>query len=1437
MALTVQPKYQPPNTTFIGIKTPPKPTGTLKVVQPSTPTKNLTVKPASPNPTQSPVYTTPKHNPQQSTSPAANPQNAAQQPAQPAKPPKPPAPVVKTHMFSNSILQKDGTIKKVIAQGAFTDEEWKQEKKIIAAKNKQVTEIKKVQDEWNLSITETKNKLYINGQNELASQRVQFEIGTADREIYISALADQINASTNYDEAMDLFAQGEKYIADWEQWGEDSASLYLGTQRAYNEAMDDNNLTDTRGFFEERIASGILGKVWEFSLGSGNKNVPSLITASNRLINTTMNLANRDRKRKTISDPYGENTPTRRETEGGVNYNPFTALKNSWQLSHKQEVVDPWVSYDFDDDVLPDAQNKFLNAGGSISSSILRIMSDPASYVGASQASKLGKGLKLSGKSKAITDAKGILGRAGKGISSDFKNAIAKGTFNAGDFKPIVTSGKNIKKGFKWLGEPAKTRGQKVRELQKGVQDNLARYYDEIGEANVKIADDFAEIQLKVKAQFNKFDDEVIRGWQLDTLSKGKVDLSTFTPAQQKLIKQFSDEWKILTDDMRQLELKGGFVVPYRGGYIPKGNHPKLGGGKNASNEIFNPFPTKRRTRKANQGPVSRSELQDVVAKRFQAHKAMTHSGGFGDKTVARMKIKQAKGQLKSIEAKVPPPKFGVAGKIPGKTMDVWRASVLLGRPAWYVNNELYNRVAAITGGGIKSQMNRKGATKYLKTLTRAEQDDLVGGFRGFISTSNESMVAKFGKIASWQEEQARIGLYRSYIDKGFSHAKAIKGVNRWLFDYTPKNWERPIRAIAPFWLWQKNVTKRVATLPIETPRGAKVWSETYKAAYETPLSNLPNEELKGKDPVSGLKWSYNPRKAREGKIYNPLDLPLFKKGWYNTPFNAFTPKGVASIGINPLINLYDEVASNRDRWGNRLDNLDWKEHILRQFPQHQLWKSLREAGNTIVGGDMKIITDYWMAQGSGYTKSAQGHDASKKNYKADLDPRTHSGKALQAFLGIPSGEDFDPKKFADDLRYNKFNTEYFATDWDDESKWQKTIERWDPKTKTRKNVSVFDYEAQQADKEALAKKHGFELQKDIYDGRWSKYDTKFTQGVKAKKQDAREQRLTFSNEYTNLTNANLDKDGNRINIYDDSTTRYTQQKRIDWKKNKNFIKNPYLAPILKEWMFRGPDSNARGLDLTDPEKYFEYKEYIDSGQALEDAKSEGLAKYRATPKGQFWTEYTRLKDISKDKAFEYYQKNYKTEYSAGGKGKVAYRDTEKGKFWEEYHRLKQVDESKSAEYYEENFKDEFHATDYVEQNPEKRKFWKEFWNIKESKRWDFYKDNYKDEYAPKGSTKKKLSQDEIVELEFWKNYFESNPDIRRRLLRENPKYNKFTYQPKTSAEWTAARNENRQKKYDAVAGNKGIQARRKRFESDINKEASLFKTRGKSSRRIIWKG
>lgn len=328
-----------------------------------------------------------------------------------------------------------------------------------------------------------------------------------------------------------------------------------------------------------------------------------------------------------------------------------------------------------------------------------------------------------------------------------------------------------------------------------------------------------------------------------------------------------------------------------------------------------------------------------------------------------------------------------------------------------------------------------------------------VGGYakmlrRGSIKNLPKSVTdGSFGGIGGAVENFSRGAAYHAGISKGMTEDASVKNVNKYLFDYgSHKNWETPFRQVLPFWGWQKNITRLMAQLPLDNPRSAKLISGIM-AETQAQLAKLPADQ----------------RDQYKGSLYIP------GKGWTTSAFTPFLPDQFTNAGFNPLITTAQRASSGKDYFGNDVAGESNAQTLLSNLPQ---WRWLQPLMKTLGNASR---TKTWVA-GSGYTKEQQGYDPSQPNYSSKMDFASQTTKAGKSFLGIPSFRNFDAKRYAADKTYKAFSDEYFKTDW--KAKYPNANDR---------NVA----------RDKLAKKYGYDLQKDIYNGKWAKNDSASTTKVK----------------------------------------------------------------------------------------------------------------------------------------------------------------------------------------------------------------------------------------------------------------------------------------------------------------------------------------------------
>ena len=400
---------------------------------------------------------------------------------------------------------------------------------------------------------------------------------------------------------------------------------------------------------------------------------------------------------------------------------------------------------------------------------------------------------------------------------------------------------------------------------------------------------------------------------------------------------------------MHELENKRGIATPFRRGYLPQ--YP--GKFKTAVAKIRRKtgndgwwFTKEQKSQKLQ----SKERLSGSLAAREYGSASARQDLPLQRTIVAgREDIARNFERINDVNKYVKKTKWEKVGHILGAPTRAWKKSVLLGTPAWYANNEIFNQIQGVTAGGLKFIKNQRGTGKYLEHIRTNAVNRLEPSAARAMTADIASNVSKevgngrLARMASKQENRSRIALSRTFRQKGLSHEKAVTKLNRNLFDYKVKNWERPIKSVMPFWSWSKNLGKAGARLPFEKPRTAiaanrldQYQTGQYEREFEGMRSKLKQQGYSDTE-IDGFKEEM--RKYYKGRI---------KVGgkWHTTPFNAFSERGMSGIGVNPYLAALSESALSEDNFGKKVSLLigDLLSRLVSKFPQAQLgnqaWKA-----------------------------------------------------------------------------------------------------------------------------------------------------------------------------------------------------------------------------------------------------------------------------------------------------------------------------------------------------------------------------------------------------------------------------------------------------------------------------------------------------------------
>lgn len=621
------------------------------------------------------------------------------------------------------------------------------------------------------------------------------------------------------------------------------------------------------------------------------------------------------------------------------------------------------------------------------------------------------------------------------------------------DKQPVV-------KALKWLGassdDVAKAKSNKV----------FKKYYDDFEKKFAHLTDDeIRAYQMKMQGIPIKYKNKV--RWD-------KVD--DMVDAQKKLYQNYYN-----------IETSLGYSYKGKKFYLPNRKNITSQFGDDFVKEMKTPWFMKHK--ELDKVVTDRAGMLESGALRGMAHDKLVKSASPRVMWKARKDLKGT-GALKDY---LMPTRKGLqeaTAKIANTPDRLWKKSVLQYRPAWYEYNISHNIPASFMGGG---KGTASGYADILKAMWKEKTlnpklmqnlpDEVVGGLMNTLQSGAkpktwlgkiDEAVGKFGNAV---EDTSRGATFLGAMKGGMNKKDAIKQVNKYLFDYSKTaRWEKPLKKVIPFWNWQKNITKFTAKLPFTNPKASKIYSEIRKQFMDKPLEEIPDKEISFTDPDTGKTITYNPRDAYRGKI-------KIGKKWRSTPFLPVMPEQIGQIGVSPWLKYLAEQFGNKTFYGKTKEGDNPLEDFARLFPQYSVAKDQIDARK-----DPSSWKESWFTP-SGYSKEKQGYDKNAKNYDEKLDKRVTAKNSLGSFLGTGVWKEWDQEGFDTKQKQNAFMKDYLGTDW------YKKYPEWDDREKAR---------------ESLAKKYGYDLDKDVYNGMFAKYDTKFTTDMKERKRKLREASQKF---------------------------------------------------------------------------------------------------------------------------------------------------------------------------------------------------------------------------------------------------------------------------------------------------------------------------------------
>ena len=953
------------------------------------------------------------------------------------------------------------------------------------------------------------------------------------------------------------FDKAVKEFSDWENSNikdlEYMRGASAGMSEGYGKKASEENTSPAGkvgSWFNKNVVNGLpgqaVGGLWKYTLGEGDENVPSLVTAPMRAINSIGNAVDQNRQINQYGNKSQKGLQGKNPWQASFNqrnwnignakdYSRETDIESSYQdaLRIYKNQKKPSQFSQWYKDKLPTKQ-QWLNeemydystgrpvkSGGTtrematwggqngenrkqiagMTTDTLEFLSDPMLYVGGlGLPGKLGKGASWTADALKAT-------KAGSKVWSATEK-IAKS-------KPVQWLNKEYKTPDQEFSDALKIEKQGGDELNRTVGARINAINQKLAgkdRIDTKILDDLkgltdreaAILQRMVNGKFGTFADRMamrdIRGLQY------------VGQAQRDKLLDISRRWNDFTEKMKLSDevTKTGWggknrtyspYIDYTGDHTAD-NYNFFARKKNTKRiQLAEDLARNAETRylKSNLGADLKRQAGESRAAWMARREALIgeYDTRF-NKLIEPVKAANAKRgtisrYIKQRAAGVDPTTslgrsvFNTARNTAGLPMKVWKQSVLKYRPAWTVNNVLYNTQGAALAGGSRAlveqarMMKPKNWRAAMSEVPDSVKADLTG----------EMGKGKLNKFYNGVENWSRVAAFRAAKADGLTDQQALKRVNKYLFDYKTKNWERPLRGVMPFWSWNKSLAKAAVNMPFDRPAAAMGYhrvgqyqQDQFDAEFEQVVPELTKLGYT-EDEIQQIKEEQSKYYRGRLKVGNQ---------WITTPFNAFSEKGLTGLGFNPYLAALGESATATDSFGRPLrgDESTFAARVGSKFPQLELGKKAYNSWRVATKADKPVKG--WIgekgSEGYGLTKERQGYDPSKPNYDRSMDPRAKLGQDALAFVGVPRGLEFDTRKLVTAKKLQKMTDEYFALD--------------------TKNM---DYPAAEAAREAVFKKYGMSAD-DFYKGVLSKYDTDNTKQIKGKKEAAAAANKSLFEEY-----------------------------------------------------------------------------------------------------------------------------------------------------------------------------------------------------------------------------------------------------------------------------------------------------------------------------------
>ncbi len=1073
-----------------------------------------------------------------------------------------------------------------------------------------------------------------------------------------------------FDQAVGLFSEWEnQQIEDLEYM----RAASTGLAEAYgskSQAEGTSGLAKTGKFFGGVINAVAANPIFKYTLGSGDENIPSLVTLPSRAVNTLGNW---------IDPNSNKNYYDKVWTKGIGNKNPWQASYNqrnfNWQQPeeytdekfeewYKTRDTSPSINAGYEPEKVKELYRKMYKAqirDDEMFNNVTEFLADPLTAVGwaakavkgTATAAKFGKAIDTAIDSSSVLNKlkNSKFGTAAKWLNKEYKStddlfseALSKSKAGIDDLqKTIIPKIKAVDSRLKF--------GDK---LDTSILDDLGN-----------LTDNEAAIIQRMKAGKFSAKDRLalmdIKGLQFSAPTRNKL-LDLYDRASA-----FSEK-QIIPDNVLNSRF-GRDKVFYSPRVDLTGDH---------SIDDWNFLAKKKRL--TNKNPQSAADLARGFRERYiksnlasdfanESNKARSslfsrrsslvseYDTRFNDLVAPVKALDKKRGTIsryvkQKLNKQTPTTSLGrslfnTANNAVHLPTRLWKKSVLTYRPAWTINNIGYNLQGSSLAGGAGSLVEHarllrpKNWKAAMENIPDAVRTNLTGELRTGYKGRNifKKIDSKLNTFNTNVENWSRVSAFNTLKNKGFSDTKALERVNKYMFDYSTKNWERPFKAVMPFWSWNKNLVKTSLQMPFDRPLAAKGYN-----AIDRYQNNQFDQEF-SQVVVELKKLGYSDEeiskiKDEQSKYYKGR-LKVGDK-WITTPFNAFSDRGLSGIGVNPYLSALTESATATDSFGRKISGSDasYFNRVLSKFPQYELGKKAINSFDVATGKSKPSKS--WIgekgSEGYGLGKEKQGFDPTAKNYDRNLDPRAKLGQDALAFVGVPRGIEFDTGKLIESKKLQKVTDEYFSLNTKD----------MDFPTAEKARQSIFD-------------KYGITAD-DFYKGVLSKYDTQNTTRIKGLKESAAVANKSLFNEYAsqpdgtkNIWATNKLRELNAKNYFADNPFK----KSFSWI-NPSSVAKADKAEIVQKAVVSGDWSAYRSkYGLSQKQK--DFAAASTSGDWTEWESKYGrsekaLARDKAVATGD-WSEYINTYGVSSTKtAFEYDGKFFK---SAESMSKY-----KKGKFW-----------------------------------------------------------------------------------------------------------------------------------------------------------------------------